>query len=222
MFAPAVPACALLSRDGVVYVLHPQILPGVRALVGDASEHVRASLASAIMGLATTLGEAGTGSRRWLLTHTTSWPRLCPPPLSSPRLLWASMLGSIVPAIQCATLAVARLPSFCMLCFTLRFSVVCVSAGAGTITHLLPLFLTLLKDQSSDVRLNIISKLDCLNEVIGVQLLSQSLMPAIVEVSTDKQWRVRLAIIGFMPLLGKQLVRTGRCDGCSFVELDSC
>jgi serine/threonine-protein phosphatase 2A regulatory subunit A len=86
---------------------------------------------------------------------------------------------------------------------------VCVRPRAGTITHLLPLFLTLLKDQSSDVRLNIISKLDSLNEVIGVQLLSQSLMPAIVEVSSDKQWRVRMAIIGFMPLLAKQLVRGG-------------
>jgi hypothetical protein len=33
------------------------------------------------------------------------------------------------------------------------------------------------------VRLNIISNLDCVNEVIGIQQLSQSLLPAIVELA---------------------------------------
>lgn len=73
--------------------------------------------------------------------------------------------------------------------------------------HLLPLFLTLLKDSNSEVRLNIISKLDSVNEVIGVELLSQSLLPAICELALDKKWRVRLSIIQHIPLLAKQLVR---------------
>lgn len=60
---------------------------------------------------------------------------------------------------------------------------------------------------TTQVRLNIISKLEAVNSVIGVELLSQSLLPAIVELAEDKQWRVRLAIIEFMPLLAKQLVR---------------
>jgi serine/threonine-protein phosphatase 2A regulatory subunit A len=41
--------------------------------------------------------------------------------------------------------------------------------------------------------------------VIGIQLLSQSLLPAIVELAEDKQWRVRMAIIENIPLLAKQL-----------------
>ena len=45
--------------------------------------------------------------------------------------------------------------------------------------------------------------------VIGIELLSQSLLPAIVELAEDKQWRVRLAIIENVPLLATQLVR--RC-----------
>ena len=49
----------------------------------------------------------------------------------------------------------------------------------NTIEHLLPLFLSQLKDECPDVRLNIISNLDCVNEVIGIQQLSQSLLPAI-------------------------------------------
>ena len=55
------------------------------------------------------------------------------------------------------------------------------------------------------MRLNVISKLDDVNRVVGLKMLSQSLIPAIVELSSDKQWRVRLAIIDFIPLLARQL-----------------
>jgi serine/threonine-protein phosphatase 2A regulatory subunit A len=70
----------------------------------------------------------------------------------------------------------------------------------NTIEHLLPLFLTQLKDECPEVRLNIISNLDCVNEVIGVKTLSQSLLPAIVELA-----EVRLAIIEYISLLAGQL-----------------
>jgi serine/threonine-protein phosphatase 2A regulatory subunit A len=42
-------------------------------------------------------------------------------------------------------------------------------------------------------------------QVIGIDLLSQSLLPAIVELSEDRHWRVRLAIIEYIPLLASQL-----------------
>lgn len=42
--------------------------------------------------------------------------------------------------------------------------------------------------------------------MIGVQQLSQSLLPAIVDLAEDGKWRVRLAIIEYMPLLAAQLV----------------
>jgi len=41
--------------------------------------------------------------------------------------------------------------------------------------------------------------------VIGIELLSKSLLPAIVQLAEDKQWRVRLAIIEYIPLLASQL-----------------
>jgi serine/threonine-protein phosphatase 2A regulatory subunit A len=79
----------------------------------------------------------------------------------------------------------------------------------------------MLKDEFPDVRLNIISKLELVNNgmqlycnieslsnscaVIGIELLSQSLLPAIVQLAEDKQWRVRLAIIEYVPLLASQL-----------------
>jgi serine/threonine-protein phosphatase 2A regulatory subunit A len=95
-----------------------------------------------------------------------------------------------------------------------------------TIDHLLQLFLHLLKDEFPDVRLNIISKLEQVNEgiylsltlksqsltlrsipVIGIQLLADNLLPAIVELAEDKSWRVRQAIIEYIPLLATQLGR---------------
>ena len=75
-----------------------------------------------------------------------------------------------------------------------------------TIDYLVELFLHLLKDEFPEVRLNIISKLDAVNKVIGIEMLSQSLLPAIVELAEDRQWRVRLAIIEYIPLLASQLV----------------
>lgn len=50
-----------------------------------------------------------------------------------------------------------------------------------------------------------ISGLDHISAVIGVELLSQSLMPAIAELAADSKWRVRSAVIENMPMLAKQL-----------------
>lgn len=46
-----------------------------------------------------------------------------------------------------------------------------------------------------------------LPSVIGIDLLSQSLLPAIIELAEDKSWRVRQAIIQYIPLLASQLGR---------------
>ncbi|VEL07939.1 unnamed protein product [Protopolystoma xenopodis] len=58
-----------------------------------------------------------------------------------------------------------------------------------------------------------ISNLDHVNEVIGVEHLANSLLPAIVHLSKDPKWRVRLAIIQYMPLLADQL-------GVAFFSVD--
>jgi serine/threonine-protein phosphatase 2A regulatory subunit A len=47
----------------------------------------------------------------------------------------------------------------------------------------------------------------CLTDsaVIGIDRLSETLLPAIVELAEDKSWRVRQAIIEYIPLLANQL-----------------
>ena len=56
-----------------------------------------------------------------------------------------------------------------------------------------------------------------------MDILSQSLLPAVVELANDRQWRVRLAIIEYMPLLAAQLVRLivlceFMCQGIEFFD----
>ena len=56
--------------------------------------------------------------------------------------------------------------------------------------------------------LEVISKAVCgmqVNAVIGIDLLAQSLLPAVAELAEDKHWRVRLAIIEYIPGLAAQL-----------------
>ncbi|OSX70754.1 hypothetical protein BU14_0673s0006 [Porphyra umbilicalis] len=120
--ASDVAGAELLTRD---------MLPVVRELVRDSSQHVRAALAGNIMGLAPVLGEAATAS------------------------------------------------------------------------ELLEMILILLKDDFPDVRLNVIARLDKVSFVMG--MVSNELLPAIVELAEDRNWRVRLAIIEHMPLLARQL-----------------
>lgn len=120
--ATDVAGAELLTRD---------MLPVVRELVRDTSQHVRAALAGNIMGLAPVLGEAATAS------------------------------------------------------------------------ELLEMILVLLKDDFPDVRLNVIARLDKVSFVMG--MVSNELLPAIVELAEDRNWRVRLAIIEHMPLLARQL-----------------
>jgi len=67
------------------------------------------------------------------------------------------------------------------------------------------LFLQLLKDDNPEVRLNVIGKLSSVTPVLGLEQLSQHLLPAIVELAEDRQWRVRLSIIEYIPLLAEHL-----------------
>lgn len=139
----------------------------------------------------------------------------------------------VIPSTVSATMyygSVVPVPKMVLQTLSIIINIVKSSIQDSTIEHLLPIFLSLLKDEFPDVRLNIISKLDQVNQVccialvcfrssyfyklvteclllqvIGIDLLSQSLLPAIVELAEDRHWRVRLAIIEYVPLLASQL-----------------
>lgn len=74
---------------------------------------------------------------------------------------------------------------------------------AQTNEHLLPIFLALLRDESSDVRLNLFKKLENLNQVIGLENLQQSIVPALKDLSEDKNWRIKLSVVEQYPALAE-------------------
>lgn len=61
-----------------------------------------------------------------------------------------------------------------------------------SVKYILPIFLVLLKDESSEVRLNLFKRLDDLNHVIGIEKLETSLIPSLEELSKEKNWRLKL------------------------------
>lgn len=60
--------------------------------------------------------------------------------------------------------------------------------------------------QHAQVRLSVISRLNEVNAVIGLEHLAQSLLPAIDDLAENDEWRTRLAIIEYIPVVSKQLV----------------
>ena len=61
--------------------------------------------------------------------------------------------------------------------------------------HILPDFLTMLRDENSEVRLNLFKRLEDLNKVIGLEDLQQSIIPSLTELSKDKNWRIKLNVV---------------------------
>lgn len=76
-----------------------------------------------------------------------------------------------------------------------------------TVNHLVDVLLFLLKDHFPEVRLNVIARLDKVSFIMSIEKLSSELLPAIVDLAEDKNWRVRLEIINHIPLLARQLGR---------------
>ena len=47
--------------------------------------------------------------------------------------------------------------------------------------------------------------LESINQVIGAENLAQGIMPAVTDLSEDKNWRIRQQVVETLPVLGKQL-----------------
>lgn len=76
---------------------------------------------------------------------------------------------------------------------------------ANTNQFILPIFLLLLRDESSEVRLNLFKHLEDLNQVIGIAELQQSIVPSLEELAKEKSWRMKTSVIQQFPMLARQL-----------------
>ena len=205
------------------------LLPAFIALLGDGESEVRAAASSKVVDFCRDLPEAG----RVEAVLTGVLPQL--------QALVADDAQHVREALAAVVMGLAE-----------------IVGKDHTINFLIPLFLTLLKDQFSEVRLKIISNLDAINKgerrvhpvalyawrlprhlagatpaelgvgrivlladpffplllfvplfasaaVVGIGQLAQALEPAINELFTDENWRVRIATIELIPLVAKQL-----------------
>lgn len=73
--------------------------------------------------------------------------------------------------------------------------------------QILPLFLQLLKDEDAEVRINLFKKVNEITKVLGVDTLSQSIIPGLTELAADKNWRTRISVIDVISYFAKEIVR---------------
>ena len=73
----------------------------------------------------------------------------------------------------------------------------------------IPGMLQLMKDQATEVRVNILNHIQVVTKAIGKENTQTHIIPALLEHTTDKQWRVRYGIAQFFPkfaeIFGKEL-----------------
>lgn len=75
-----------------------------------------------------------------------------------------------------------------------------------TVRRIIPLFLKLIRDDSTEVRLKLIATLSSLTEVISdFDFLTTSLLPSLEELAADKNWRTRLTVLELSPTLAVAL-----------------
>ena len=72
--------------------------------------------------------------------------------------------------------------------------------------HILNIFLLLLRDESSDVRANLFKQLNYITNVVGVETLQLSIVPAMKELSSNKNWRVRKNSLELLEKLAREIV----------------
>jgi len=194
----------LLPEENVTYVL-----PVIRNFSQDKSWRVRYMVAEQLIELCEAVGPDITKT-----DMVSAYVRLLKDTEAEVRTAAASKVTAFCQRIPADIILKQKLPVISELASDtsqhVRASLASVIMGLApllgsekTIEKLVPLFLLLLKDEHPEVRLNIISKLDAAN--LDLTQLSSSLLPAIMELAEDKQWRVRLAIIEYIPLLASQL-----------------
>lgn len=70
-------------------------------------------------------------------------------------------------------------------------------------TYIVPLLMHFLRDEAPEVRLNVLSRLSDLSS--WIEALSTSLLPVVMELREDSQWRVRQSIASILPTIAQKM-----------------
>eukprot|EP00299_Pterocystis_sp_00344_P015664 c7836_g1_i1.p1 GENE.c7836_g1_i1~~c7836_g1_i1.p1 ORF type:complete len:579 (+),score=151.73 c7836_g1_i1:50-1786(+) len=74
-----------------------------------------------------------------------------------------------------------------------------------SLTGLRELFIHLLKDEAAEVRLQAISGFQAYNKKLDYEIFCKDILPLMFDMTTDNEWRVRVAIVEYIPDIGRQL-----------------
>lgn len=91
---------------------------------------------------------------------------------------------------------------------SLALSVCQIAKNIGkenAVTFVIPSVVQLLKDAATEVRIEVMSHLRVLMEVVGTEEFDRNIIPQLVQLAGDKIWRVKLALITFLPQLASFL-----------------
>ena len=69
--------------------------------------------------------------------------------------------------------------------------------------YIFPIFLDLIKDEDHDIRMIIIKNLDKLNEVVNIDNYVQGILPSLIEISDNNNWRVRAQVEETVPVFAR-------------------
>ena len=69
--------------------------------------------------------------------------------------------------------------------------------------YIFPIFLDLIKDEAHDIRMLIIKNLDKLNEVVNIDNYVQGIIPSLIEISDNNNWRVRNQVQEIIPTIAR-------------------
>ena len=72
---------------------------------------------------------------------------------------------------------------------------------------MIPMVSILLKNNSTEVIVSLVDNLEPLFKVLGEASITEKLIPAIINLSNDKTWRIRLAVVQFIPKMAKYVNR---------------
>lgn len=92
----------------------------------------------------------------------------------------------------------------------------CGLLGSNATKVLVPLIQTMCRDENFEVRNNVIEGLDLVSDALGPTGLANSVLPSILELAKDQKWRVRVAVVSKLGLLGKVRCGAVRCGALRF------
>lgn len=108
------------------------------------------------------------------------------------------MTDKIIPSLQ--NIAIGDNSQHVRASLALSICKIAESIGKqNALTYLVPSVVQLLKDQATEVRIELMSHLRTLSDVIGPEEFDKQILPYVIALSTDKIWRVKLALIAFIP-----------------------